>query len=455
MILLARRLHDLSVRGNDMKNILITVSTTFLTSAILLTTSACNAPSGTNQSSSSFSNSVKPITIAVGSPSVTPSATPGVLVVMVPSPTPVTTPTSTPAPFATPTLSATPAQQEFTATSAMTSNRNSPVAATLQNGRVLVAGGSSHGLYLQTAEVYDPQTGKFIQTGSMSHYSAGIATVLQDGSVLIAGGFLGPNGGPAHLALELYDPNQGTFSLSGASLASRPFSAVLLQNGDVFFLEGSDNCSDDGHIVYHQAELYHVASKTVSAQSFMGGTVATLLQDGTILIRGIKGCVFNDVVGGYNNVFSGKASIFDTSIGMSGMSTTVGNSYKYYDGSAPSRGQSLLLNNGNVFFSDYSNGTQYFQIYDSRAHTFSTVSQESPTPGGTPVKETQDGKLWLVDADYGALNIYDLSSQTLVSPAATMAFDHGNGASVILQNGNLLVVGNEAGPANAEYYLAF
>jgi hypothetical protein len=73
----------------------------------------------------------------------------------------------------------------------------------LPDGRVLVAGGGRGTGALATAELYDPVTGRFAPTGSMttSRFSA-TATLLPSGQVLIAGGDNGPGGVLA--AADLY-----------------------------------------------------------------------------------------------------------------------------------------------------------------------------------------------------------------------------------------------------------
>jgi N-acetylneuraminic acid mutarotase len=62
----------------------------------------------------------------------------------------------------------------------------------LGNGEVLVTGGLGvNGAYttLASAELYDPKKGKWTVTGSMSvGRSAFTATLLQNGEVLVAGG---------------------------------------------------------------------------------------------------------------------------------------------------------------------------------------------------------------------------------------------------------------------------
>ena len=87
-----------------------------------------------------------------------------------------------------------PATDKFSPTGSMSVAREGPTATLLRDGRVLVAGGSVNLAStkfqdLASAEIYDPKTGKFSATGSMSEpFLGATATLLEDGRVLIAGG---------------------------------------------------------------------------------------------------------------------------------------------------------------------------------------------------------------------------------------------------------------------------
>jgi hypothetical protein len=68
--------------------------------------------------------------------------------------------------------------------------RKAHTATLLRNGKVLFAGGSSGGNVTASAELYDPETGTFEATSSMSTARGGLtATLLLDGRVLIVGGW--------------------------------------------------------------------------------------------------------------------------------------------------------------------------------------------------------------------------------------------------------------------------
>jgi hypothetical protein len=72
----------------------------------------------------------------------------------------------------------------------MTYSRYFHTATVLQNGIVLVAGGSRSGEELSSAELYDPQTGSWTSTGNMTYSrDEHTATLLPNGTVLVAGGY--------------------------------------------------------------------------------------------------------------------------------------------------------------------------------------------------------------------------------------------------------------------------
>jgi hypothetical protein len=73
----------------------------------------------------------------------------------------------------------------------MTSPRFAHTATLLHDGRVLVAGGEEMDVsVIQSAELYDPASGVWSLTGSLSTARAfHTATLLHNGQVLVAGGF--------------------------------------------------------------------------------------------------------------------------------------------------------------------------------------------------------------------------------------------------------------------------
>src|SRR6266481_4872786 len=129
----------------------------------------------------------------------------------------------------------------WTLTGSMHDARQQHTATLLQDGRVLVAGGDNLQGSLHSAELYDPNTGEWSLTGSLhegrlSH----TATLLGDGRVLVTGGL--DYDFPQHLlkSAELYDPATGTWTQTGDMVVARAWhTATLLLNGKVLVVGGT------------------------------------------------------------------------------------------------------------------------------------------------------------------------------------------------------------------------
>jgi WD40 repeat protein len=181
-----------------------------------------------------------------------------------------------------------PATGLFQPTGSMTAARSGHSATLLSDGRVLIAGGLD-----QTAEIYDPVTGMFIPTGKMSTArSVHTATLLSSGKVLIAGG-VSQSGGVALGTAELYDPASGTFSPTGSLMIPRSaHTATLLPNDQVLIVGGVPGPTDDNLSVQidPRTEIYNpVAGQFLSAGNLTVPRIrqaATLLTNGTVLIVG-------------------------------------------------------------------------------------------------------------------------------------------------------------------------
>jgi hypothetical protein len=150
----------------------------------------------------------------------------------------------------------------------------------LQNGKVLVAGGSGQdGL----AELYDPANGTWAPTGSMSERRSGHrATLLQDGKVLVTGG----GAGSMSASPEIYDPATGSWSSAGSMVEKRPsHTATLLANGKVLVAAGGEIAT-----AVDTAELYDPVTgtwtRTGRLSEVRSGHSATLLPDGQVLVTG-------------------------------------------------------------------------------------------------------------------------------------------------------------------------
>jgi hypothetical protein len=199
-----------------------------------------------------------------------------------------------------------PVTQTFTATGNMNDARVFHTATALcdtsatscGNPRVLIAGGErgvagTDLVYLATAELFDPATGTFTATGSLSApRERHTSTLLSNGKVLIAGGLSVGQGSTASLpaAAELFDPATATFTATGSLSVPREYhTATLLQNGKVLIAGGVDS---NGQFL-GQTELYDPATGLFTPTGNMIDArylhSATLLPSGKVLIVGGEG----------------------------------------------------------------------------------------------------------------------------------------------------------------------
>jgi hypothetical protein len=128
---------------------------------------------------------------------------------------------------------------QFTPTGSMTTARAGHTATLLPNGKVLIAGGAQN----LSAELYAPSTGVFTPTGSMTTVRTWghTATLLANGKVLIAGGSDRRDIFEPLASAELYDPSTGMFTPTGSmTTVQRAGPATLLADGKVL-IAGDDH----------------------------------------------------------------------------------------------------------------------------------------------------------------------------------------------------------------------
>lgn len=194
-----------------------------------------------------------------------------------------------------------PTADTFTATGTMTGARVEHTATLLQSGKVLIAGGdvifydtipNTNIMSLASAELFDPGTGTFTKTGSMTvPRESHTATLLNSGKVLIAGGSDGTIGNPTPAATlyatsETFDPSTGTFTSAGMMTTQRDLqTANLLGSGKVLVAGGESNANTEV-----SADLFDPASGNFTATGAMTDArfyqAASNLTDGTVLVTG-------------------------------------------------------------------------------------------------------------------------------------------------------------------------
>lgn len=177
----------------------------------------------------------------------------------------------------------------FNSTGSMNVARFGHTATLLADGEVLVAGGANNSTgFLSSAELYNPSTGKWTLTGSMTVARFGHnALRLPNGQVLLAGG-LDPNaccGAPSLATAELYNPSTGAWTATGSMTTGRDdFIMALLSNGEVLAAGGSNG----NGTALSSAEFYNPATGTWTATTSMTateeGSASIVLQNGDVFV---------------------------------------------------------------------------------------------------------------------------------------------------------------------------
>ena len=177
----------------------------------------------------------------------------------------------------------------WSATASVNTARYAAPAVTLANGKVLFAGGCTNNCtgVTTTAELYNPTTGTWSFTGSlhMPRYFY-TATLLSSGKVLVVGGCNASSCNTVTATSELYDPNSGTWTTTGSLSVARDFqTATLLSDGRVLVAGGFGTT---GKIA--QAEVYNPATGKWTLAGNLNNAraqgTATLLPSGKVLVAG-------------------------------------------------------------------------------------------------------------------------------------------------------------------------
>jgi hypothetical protein len=324
-------------------------------------------------------------------------------------------------------------------TGEMSQPRSGHSATLLPDGKVLIAGGMvENGVFLETADVYDPATARFVALKPMSAKRVShSATLLPNGKVLIAGGLQGRemrNGRWAGLTAassELYDPQTKTFSATGPMITARNgHDAILLSNGKVLILGGWD-----GERYVESTELYDPASGKFSAagqwKNPRPGAVTVALQDGRVLL-----CGGDDA----NGKVSARAEIYDPA---TSSATRVGDMAV-----ALHKHAGVLLADGRVLITGGSDDRDWqgrqtgAELFDPKTGTFTVLPPMNATRFKHPRAAVllKNGKV-LIAGGNNNFEVFDAQTKKFATVPGSTGDPIFFAAATLLRDGKVLVTG--------------
>lgn len=177
-----------------------------------------------------------------------------------------------------------PATRRFGPAAAPSVPRAGHTATLLSDGRVLIAGGSRHrGEVEASAEIYDPAADRWTATGGLAtaRYKHA-AVLLADGRVLFVGGSDTADWKGQLDSAEIYDPRTGRFAATEKLRAARfklHEGVARLPDGRVLVAGGSRTVE-----IFDPATGRFTAAGTLDGEGYFG--TATALGDGAVLVAG-------------------------------------------------------------------------------------------------------------------------------------------------------------------------
>ena len=353
-----------------------------------------------------------------------------------------------------------PAHHSFTATGSMTTTREAHVAALLSSGQVLIAGGLSYtgefsiNQTTNAAELYDPTSGQFTSTGSMIYARHGFAAmILPNGQVLVAAGldFIPFTSEYTSATAEIYDPSTGQFSVTGSLTEDRAsFTATLLPNGMVLLAGGIQE--PPGNM--NATQIYDPAAGSFSAttpllqdQLCIGFTV-TSLDNGDLLVAGGENGGTSDA----ELLIRSSPTVFHTP----GTMTTA---RTFHTATLLSSGMVLIA--GGESPSSSGNATTTAELYDPKTFTFSPTGSMSSARSIHTATPLGNGLVLMAGGNIagnccttiGTAELYDPAKKSFAATGDLVTGRMGQTAT-LLPSGKVLIAGGVYNPTATDNTLS-
>jgi hypothetical protein len=332
-------------------------------------------------------------------------------------------------------------------------DRAGATATLLQNGMVLIAGGSSSSAVFKIrkdAVLYNPLTNTFSPPVTMStSREFATATLLANGKVLLAGGLDGP-GDPSSVTqtTDIFDPATNTFT-AGPNLSSarEHAAAVALSNGTVLIAGGDSGFGINalaGTNALNSSDIYNSSTNTITSGPTMNHPrtqlMATALYSGDALFAG--GDSNGSTPDRTAEIYSLKNNTFSNPIAMAN--------------GGREQGTATLLPNGNVLIAgglttvpdaaalSLTNTTELFLIANGAFQSPRTTTLSAARANMTATL-APNGMVFIAGGDSAGtiLSSAELYNGITDTVAATnpLSFSRAFATATLLTNGQVLIAG--------------
>jgi N-acetylneuraminic acid mutarotase len=245
-----------------------------------------------------------------------------------------------------------PSTGRWTETGSMAMPRINHQATLLPSGQVLVSGGNNTTGSLASAELYNPSTGRWTTTGSMTiPRTLHGAALLLNGQVLVAAG--NNTVGSVNTA-ELYNPSTGTWRATGNMQSLHPFTLTALPDGRALAVDDSGNVNSPGELYNPSTGQWTVTGDMYYAHS---GDAAVLLPNGDVLAYG------NHFACYAGQFFNPSTNTWSRTSGQCGTGISFGPLALLATGK-------VLLAGGSIIYSGKATSVTHADLYDSSTNTW-------------------------------------------------------------------------------------
>ncbi|WP_437737185.1 kelch repeat-containing protein [Sorangium sp. So ce1335] len=310
--------------------------------------------------------------------------------------------------------------------------RHRHTATRLSDGRVLIAGGYQRRDAVDSAEVFDPDSGAWsTQAPMLAARGDHTATVLPDGRILVAGGDTNTDGPEGVLAsVEVFDPRSGAWSAGKPMSAARgDHTATPLPDGRVFVAggHGPEGALDSVEVFDPRSGAWSALASMPTART---DHAATRLPDGRVLVVGGDG---RDGVLGSVEVFDPRSGAWSALAPM--LTARMGHT-------------ATLLNDGRVLVTGGYTPQGDFdsaELFDVESNTWRAVNPMLAARVWHTATELRDGRV-LVAGGHDRINatdsaeVFDPVSDTWTT-VQSMYTSRNEHTATLLEDGRVLIAG--------------